>query len=119
MAKHMAKSIDGKRVVEIEDSVVYKAAINMESCESNFKEMLNIGPEDSVSRVSYRSQVSHQSKVSGKGSCAMSILKEVINQAGLKAKAAFLEERQRKELEEIVIRQEKELLVIKAQIAEA
>jgi len=71
MSDIMAKSIDFKRVVEKEDSVVYKAAENMEN-ESNWKEMLNTGPDDSVSRVSYRSQV--------KDSCAMSILKEV-NQA--------------------------------------
>lgn len=63
MSDIMAKSIDFKRVVEKEE--------NMED-ESNWKEMLNTGPDDSVSRVSYRSQV--------KDSCARSILKEV-NQA--------------------------------------
>lgn len=63
MSDIMAKSIDFKRVVEKEE--------NMED-ESNWKEMLNTGPDDSVSRVSCRSQV--------KDSCAMSMLKEV-NQA--------------------------------------
>lgn len=67
----MAKSVEGKRVVEKEDRIVYKAAENMED-ESNWKEMLNTGPDDSVSRVSYRSQV--------KDTCAKRILKEV-NQA--------------------------------------
>lgn len=51
----------------------------MEGCASDLKEILNIGPEDNVSRVSYRSWVSYQSKVSGKN--FVSIMNEIVNQS--------------------------------------
>lgn len=40
-------------------------------------------------------------------------MKEIVNQGGLKAKIVYLEKKQRTDLEDFLIRQEKEILVVK------
>ncbi|KAK3886574.1 hypothetical protein Pcinc_009223 [Petrolisthes cinctipes] len=77
--------------------------------------------EDSASQIarSCTSRNSKQSSVVSRSSVVMKKAMETANKAGLMAKAAAVKERQRKEEEELKIRQEMEQLEIKAQIQEA
>ena len=77
----------------------------------------NVDPEDSISNVSHRSCT--HSSVSGTSSARNARVLERARLAGLKAKASKLREIQLLEQQKFKLQQEKELLSVQAEIAEA